>query len=527
MNTKLTLTGKDLSLEDVFEVACNNQKVADLTPDQELFLKKGQTWLEDAITKYGKIFYGINTGFGALAAEAISPSDAARLSRNTILADAASVGAPIDEKFVRGMMLIRANSLMKGVSAVRPVIVQTLIEMLNKGVIPYIPSKGSVGASGDLSPLSHMAVVFTQDISGGGESGQAWYKGELLSGEEAMKRAGIFRIAPKAKEGCALVNGTTFMASLGSLAVIEAEKLFRLATIASALSFEGLLALTDAFHPGLHTVSNQYGQPKVAADILKLLDGSQLVNTSGKRQDAYTVRCVPQILGPLYDAIQVCRSHFEKTINAATDNPLIIMNPNAGQEEHDEFLCLSGGNFHGEGPAVNLDFLSIAVAEIASVAERRVFRLLTPELNNGMPSMLVPPSNGLNTGLMVSQYTAAALVSDNKTLAHPDSVDSIPTSANQEDHVSMGANAARHLWEILENVKNVIAIELFCAEQAVYIRGGEDKLGKGTKAVYDIIRSQVTPSIDDRMLSPDINTIAGLMDDNSILDAVDKVISWS
>jgi len=413
--------------------------------------------------------------------------------------------------------------LAKGHSGVRPVVAQTLVDMLNAGVTPLVPRKGSLGASGDLAPLAHIAVVMTRDIQDGdgGYSGQAWFSDELMSGAEAMARAGIDRLVLEAKEGLALSNGIDFMAGAGALAMRDAESLVHHAQIAAALSLEALLGISTAFDPALHEVAGQPGQQKVAAHILRLVEGSQLIDSAPERiQDAYSLRCVPQVLGPVVDVLAFLRERFTIALNAATDNPLIFP-MGSGNTSH---RALSGGNFHGGGPAMWLDFLGIALAEVADIAERRIFRLLTPELSGGLPSMLVSTS-GLDSGLMMVQYTAAALVSDNKTLAHPDSVDSIPSCANQEDHVSMGANAARHALEILDNVRNVVAIELLTAAQAIDLRpNGPARLGRGTAAVYATIREHVGFLEHDRETTPDINFLADLIQGGELLDAVGSVL---
>jgi histidine ammonia-lyase len=336
-----------------------------------------------------------------------------------------------------------------------------------------------------------------------GYSGYASYQGEQLSGAQAMQRAGIERLELQAKEGLALSNGIDFMAACGALAVRDAENLLAHAQIGAALSLEALLGLKAAFDPDLHVASNQPGNQAVAKNILELCKGSRLLDSlSGRVQDAYSLRCTPQVLGPVLDAVEFTRGRFSASLNAATDNPLVFSDEEGGMR------AISGGNFHGQGPALWLDMLGIAMAEVADIAERRVFRMLTPELNHGLPAMLIPTS-GLDGGLMMGQYTAAALVSDNKTLAHPDSVDSIPTCANQEDHVSMGANAARHCLEILENVRYVLAVELMTAAQAIDLREeGPARLGEGTRLAYERVRELVAYMDHDRQTAEDMERLA-------------------
>jgi histidine ammonia-lyase len=516
--TTVEITGKTLSIEEVNAVALDRATVKPLSQDTKARMIATQQWLENAIQKRDTVFYGINTGFGSHANETIDPDQAGILSRNVILADVAGIGAPLPKSIVRAMMVIRANTMAGGPSGIRPVVVETLIEMLKKGVTPYVPEKGSLGASGDLLPLAAIATVATCDAEGGGYSGKAWYAGELMSGDEAMRKAGIQRLKLIAKEGNSLINGTSFMAATGCLAIDRCEKLIRHSEITSAMSLEAMLAASAAFHPSLHKASNQTGQISVAENLRNLMQGSRLMDSTDRVQDAYCLRCTPQVLGPVKDTIAFARGYIERTLNASIDNPLIFESD--GKEP---YVCLSGGNFHGEGLAFMMDFLSIAMSEVANISERRSFALLTPALNYGLPSMLIP-ANGLNTGLMVAQYAAAALVSDNKTLAHPDSVDSIPTSANQEDHVSMGANGARHLWEILENVTNVIAIEFLCAAQAIDLReDGPRRLGKGSGLAHRIVRKRVDFYDKDREMTPDIARLAQLIKKEELLKAIDGI----
>jgi histidine ammonia-lyase len=524
----IELTGQGLTIEQLAAVARAHEGVGALGDEVCRRMQRSHDWVRRSIAQPGKVIYGVNTGFGSLAGRQISATEARKLSRNVIVLCVCGVGKPLAEEVVRGMMLIRANMLAKGNSGVRPEVAQTLIEMLNAGITPLVPEKGSLGASGDLAPLAHIATVMTRDLEegDGGYSGKAMYQGKLLDGAEAMRRAGLKRLVLEAKEGLALSNGIDFMAACGALAVHDAENLLRNAQVGAGLSLEALLGLSAAFDPALHAVSGQPGQQKVAANMLALCRGSQLVNSlAGSVQDAYSLRCIPQVLGPVIDIVAFVRQRFTAAINAATDNPLILPAEwPAGEEQAGELRAISGGNFHGQGPAMWLDFLGIAMAEVADIAERRIFRLLTPELSQGLPAMLVPTS-GLDSGLMMVQYTAAALVSDNKTLAHPDSVDSIPSSANQEDHVSMGANAARHTLEILENVRNVLAIELLTAAQAVDLRPhGTDRLGQGTSKAYATIRRHVSFLEHDRETASDMNALSALIHTRELIREVSGAV---
>jgi len=523
----IELTGETLTIEDVVAVARHGARVAPLSNTVRDRMQRSRDWVKAAIRQDGKVVYGVNTGFGSLATQQIAAEQTRQLSRNLVLTCVSGVGRPLPVEIVRAMMTIRVNMLAKGHSGARPVVAQTLVDMLNAGVTPVVPRKGSLGASGDLAPLAHIAVVMTRDIQdknagdikgeSGGYSGQAWLGGELLSGAEAMACAGIDRLILEAKEGLALTNGLDFMSAAGAVAVHNAENLVRHAEIAAALSLEALLGLSAAFHPALHAASGQPGQQKTAANIRTLIEGSRLVDSSpGRVQDAYSLRCIPQVLGPIRDALAFLRQRFTVALNAATDNPLIFLDLPGDSSGR----SISGGNFHGQGPAMWLDFLGIALAEASSIAERRIFRLLTPELNGGLPSMLVPTS-GLDSGLMMVQYTAAALVSDNKTLAHPDSVDSIPSCANQEDHVSMGPNAARHALEIVDNVRHVIAIELLTAAQGIDLRpDGPARLGRGTAAAYAAVRERVNFLAHDRETTSSIENLADLIHSGELLEAV-------
>ncbi len=516
------IDGHSLTIEDLVAVSRDHASVAPLDARVAERMRQGYAWVRHALSAGDRTIYGLTTGFGGLANAHITADKAGKLSRNVILKCVCGVGEPLPPELVRGMMLVRANSLARGVSGVRPALPETVIEMLNAGVTPWVPAKGSLGASGDLAPLASIAAVATRDVEegDGGFSGQAWLDGELMSGAEAMSRAGIPRLIPEAKDGLAFTNGTSMMVATGALAVFDSERLLRHAELAAALSMEVLLARSAALHPALNEANGQPGQVITAANIRRLIEGSGLIDSDPRRvQDAYSIRCLPQVLGPIRDVLGFLRARFTAALNAASDNPLIFVDLEGGESQ-----SISGGNFHGQGPAMWLDFLGIAIAEAASLAERRIFRLLTPELNAGLPSMLVADP-GLNSGLMVPQYTAAALVSDNKTLAHPDSVDSIPTSANQEDHVSMGANAARHTREIVDNVRRVLAIELLTAAQAADLRtNGGAQLGRGTRIVHRMVRERVAFLDSDRELASDIETLAALIQSGVIESAVEKVL---
>ena len=503
-----------LTIPQVVAVSRERARVGTLRGMARERVKASRATVAEALAAPGKAIYGITTGYGALAGTRIEPRDAARLSRNVILKCATGLGPPLPEDWVRGMLLARANSLAQGASGVRPVIIDTLVAMLNRGVTPVVPGKGSLGASGDLAPLAHIAAVATSGVEGedDGFSGEAWFEGRRTDGAAAMEAAGIARPAIEAKEGLALTNGTAMMVAGAALQLHDARRLLLHAELAAALSFEALLARSQALDPALHEANNQPGQVATAARLRALLAGSGLLDADAERvQDAYSLRCTPQVLGPVHDMVGFLWGRVEAALNAVSDNPLVF--PADGDAPG---RVLSGGNFHGAGPALWLDTLGIALADVASLSDRRVFRMLTPELSGGLPSMLVAEP-GLHGGLMSLQYTGAALVSDSKTLAHPDSVDSIPTSANQEDHVSMGANAARHTSGILDNTRAVLAIELLSAAQGVYLRsGGVERLGVGTRAVYEAIRELVPPVVEDRSLAAGVQRLEAAIDDGSL-----------
>ena len=530
MSAATVALSRKLTIPDVVAVARGGSQVRELDGDARGRVEASRNTVAEALARPGARIYGITTGYGSLAGTRIAAPDAGRLSWNLILKCATGTGPPLPGDWVRAMLLVRANSLALGASGVRPVIIDTLVRMLNRGVTPVVPGKGSLGASGDLAPLAHMAAVATRSpgpergVGEGGDptafSGEAWFEGRRMDGASAMAAAGISRPGLEAKEGLALTNGTTMMVAGVALQLHDARRLLLHAELAAALSFEALLARSAALHPALHEANNQPGQIGTAARLRSLLSGSGLLDADADRvQDAYSLRCTPQVVGPVHDMVGFLWERVEASLNAASDNPLVF--PAAGPDGGE---VVSGGNFHGAGPALWLDTLGIALADIASLSDRRMFRMLTPELSAGLPAMLVE-SPGLHGGLMSLQYTGAALVSDNKTLAHPDSVDSIPTSANQEDHVSMGANAARHAQEILDNTRTVLAIELFGAAQAVYLRpGGRDRLGAGTRAVYEAVRECVPPVLEDRSLAEDIARLEAAIDDGTLERAAGTVL---
>src|SRR3954447_275992 len=463
----VTLTGSDLTIEAVEAVARGGAGVA-LDGDARARMQRSRDVVERLVAA-GEVVYGVTTGFGALADRTIDPADAPRLQENLIVSHAAGVGAPLSRDVVRAMLLLRANTLALGFSGARPAVVDRLIEFLDRGIHPVVPAQGSVGASGDLAPLAHLALPLIG-------RGQAEVGGQVMPGLLALKEAGLEPLELGAKEGLALLNGTQLMTALGALLVADADRLLGTASVAAAMSVEALLGTDVAFADALQRARPHPGQLQVAGELRWLLrnSGLQVAHhaSAHKVQDPYSLRCVPQVHGAARDAMDQLRRVLAIEMNSATDNPLVfpeggVADPRARATGGGHVL--SGGNFHGEPVALALDYAKLGLAEIGSIAERRVALLLDPHLNGGLPAFL-SSNSGLETGLMLLQYTAAALVSENKVLAHPASVDSIPTSANQEDHVSMGPIAGRHARAILEAVERVVAIEVLCAARALDLR---------------------------------------------------------
>lgn len=503
--SKILIDGTSLTIEDVVNVARHGYKV-ELTENAVGRINKARKVVEDFVAKE-EVIYGITTGFGKFENVHISQDDTKDLQRNLIISHACGVGNPFDFETVRAVMLLRANALAVGNSGIRLSTLKTLIEMINNDVYPMIPEKGSLGASGDLAPLSHMVLVLIG-------MGEAFHNGKRITGKEAMEIAGLEPVELTSKEGLALINGTQVMTAVGCLTVYDAVKLCKLSDISAALSVEALKGITDAYDRRIHIVRPHKGQLATASNMLQLLENSKLTTRQGelRNQDAYSLRCIPQIHGASKDAIDFVLDKVNIEINSVTDNPIILPEDN---------LAISGGNFHGQPMALPFDFLAIALAEIANSSERRIERLVNPQLND-LPAFLTP-KGGLHSGFMIAQYAAAALVSENKVLAHPASVDSIPSSANQEDHVSMGTIAARKAREILKNVQHVISIELLAAAQGVDFRD-PSMLGNGTKIAYDKVREVVTKWVDDREMYKDIDLVYNLVQGHDIVNAVESVV---
>ncbi|TJX15927.1 histidine ammonia-lyase [Tissierella creatinini] len=500
------IDGNNLTLEQFIEVSRNFGTV-ELTKESIEKVNKARA-LVDRYVAEGKVVYGITTGFGKFSDVTITGDETVKLQRNLIKSHSCGVGNPLDEEIVRGIMVLRVNALSKGYSGIRLSTLETLIEMLNKGVHPIVPEKGSLGSSGDLAPLSHMVLVMLGE-------GEAKYKGARMTGKEAMDRAGIPTIELTSKEGLALINGTQVMTSIGAHTIYDAINLSKTADIAAALTVEALNGITDAYDYKVHQVRGQEGQINTAWNLLNILAESKNTTKQGqiRVQDAYSLRCIPQVHGASKDCFKFVREKVEIEMNAATDNPLIFV---------DEEEVISGGNFHGQPIALPFDFLGIGLSELGNLSERRLERLVNPALSNGLPAFLTR-HGGVNSGFMIVQYAAAALVSENKILAHPASVDSIPSSANQEDHVSMGTIAARKAREIMENIRKVLAMEILGACQAIDLRGNKG-LGLGSKVAYDIVREKISAIDEDRVMNLEINKCEDIIKSNLIVEMVQEKI---
>lgn len=494
----IKIDGNSLKINDVIEVS-NNYILVELSKSCLGKITKSRKTV-DRILNSENIVYGINTGFGTLASIKIKRSDTATLQENLIKSHAVGVGASLSKNIVRAMMLLRANALAKGFSGVRPCLIEKLLELLNKDVYPYIPSQGSVGASGDLAPLSHLALVLIGD-------GECIEDGKRTSTKNIFKNKNISPIVLEAKEGLGLINGTQMMSALASHVVFRAYNLLSHAILGSAMSLEALRGTDKAFDERIQNVRPHIGQIRVAEILREFLKDSENLKdhkNCSKVQDAYTLRCIPQILGPVLDTINYVSQIIETEINSATDNPLIFDDD-----------VISGGNFHGECLALAMDFIKIALSEIGSHSERLTERLVNPALS-GLPAFLIKNS-GLNSGLMIAQYTAAALVSEDKVLAHPASVDSIPTSANQEDHVSMGSIASMNALKVLENVEKIVSINLICAAQGIDFL--DKKPSKIVLKAHEDIRKLVSFIDKDRELYLDLEKIIALII-NKRLDSI-------
>ena len=505
----LHINGNDLTLDDVRAVVFEQRPVM-LEPEARLAVDRARAVVDDLVQN-DRVGYAVTTGVGQLSDVRIPRDDIRQLQINLLRSHAVGVGDPLSQEVSRAMMLLRANSLAKGCSGVRGVVIDTLCEMLNRGVHPVIPSQGSVGASGDLAPLSHLGLVLIGE-------GEANYKDKRLAAADALKQAGIKALVLEAKETISLINGTQAMLAIGLLTTMQASILVDTADVLGALAVDALKGTDVAFDERIHRARPHPGQLLVARNLRRMLEGSEIRESHrgcGKVQDAYSLRCMPQVHGAARDTLAHCREVFEIEMNSAVDNPLVFPRgkqvgaPQARIGDPVLGDIISGGNFHGEPLAFALDFLAIALSALAGISERRLERLVNPSLNEGLPPFLAPGA-GLNSGFMMPQVTAAALVSENKVWSHPASVDSITTSGNKEDFVSMGMTAANKLLRVLDNTRNVLAIEALAVAQALDFRAPL-KTGKRGQAAHAAIRA-VSPTItQDRILTQDFSRVAELI----------------
>jgi histidine ammonia-lyase len=503
------LTGDDLTLADVWAVAVEGAR-AELSEEGRRRLRAARDLVERvAGDSSGEHTYGINTGFGRFVEKTIPPELSEELQLRLLRSHACGVGEPYADEIVRAAMLLRANALAKGYSGARPETVELLLECLNRGVLPIVPSRGSVGASGDLAPLAHLALPLVGE-------GWATVAGERLGGGDALATVDLKPIRLQAKEGLSLINGTQFMAAIGALALVRGRRLAQAADIACALSLEALQGSRASFRPEIHALRPLSGQGDSAANVLRLLEGSAIIEAHrwcDKVQDAYSLRCAPQVHGACRDLLAYAEETVAVELNSATDNPLVLVE----QEE-----LVSNGNFHGQPLAFALDALAMALAELASISERRVERLTNPSLSDGLPAFLTR-DGGLNSGFMIPQYVAAALVSENKVLAHPASVDSIPTSAGQEDHVSMGNASALTCWQVLANSERALSIELLAGAQGIEFLAPLEP-GEGVRAAHDFVRT-LSPALDeDRPLADDIERVSAEVRSGELIAAVESAV---
>jgi histidine ammonia-lyase len=518
------LTGADLSIADVEAVARGGRRVS-LGDEARGRVEEARAVIE-RLVEAGEVVYGVTTGFGDLATTYIDPADSARLQENLLVSHAVGVGEPLPRDVVRAMLLLRANTLALGHSGCRPVVIDRICDLLRLGIHPVVPSQGSVGASGDLAPLAHLALPLTG-------RGHVEVGGHVIAASDALAAAGLEPLELRAKEGLALLNGTQMMSAIGALAAADAERLVRTASVAAALSCEAMLGTDVAYAAAYQLARPHPGQIAVAAELRWLLRDSTLMTShhpsAHKVQDPYSIRCVPQVHGACRDAIDYLCGVLDVELNSATDNPLVF--PQGGVADATAAatgggLVISGGNFHGEPIALALDFAKLAVCELGAISERRIALMVDSRLNGGLPPFLSTGS-GLESGMMLLQYTAAALASENKVLAHPASADSIPTSANQEDHVSMGSIAARHALTVVANVQRILALELLVAAQALDFRlervaaeGATVRPGTGVEEAHRRIRSVVTHLDHDRLQGSDIESAARLVREGALVDLV-------
>jgi histidine ammonia-lyase len=499
----LQINGNDLSLNDLREVVYEQRPVELAEGARKKVIAARE--VVEKLLRENRVAYAINTGVGKLSDVHIQPAQNRQLQVNLIRSHSAGVGEPLSQEETRAMMLLRANSLAKGFSGVRPEVIELICAMLNKGVHPVVPSQGSVGASGDLAPLAHLALAMIGE-------GEVWAENTRTSSAGALQRAGIKALVPEAKEAISLINGTQAMLSVGTLSLLAAETLAETADVLGAMSLDALHGTDVAFDARIHDARPHAGQTQVATNLRRLLAGSEIRESHkdcGRVQDAYSLRCIPQVHGAVRDTLAFCRRTFEIEMNSAVDNPLVFV------KGHGEGDIISGGNFHGEPLAFALDYLAIALTALAGISERRIERLVNPALNEGLPPFLAPDA-GINSGFMMPQVTAAALASENKGLAHPASVDSITTSGNKEDYVSMGMTAAIKLKRVIANTRNVLAIEACAAAQALDFLLPL-KSSRPLQQAHAAIR-KVSPRIEhDRVFADDFAKLAELIRSGALI----------
>jgi histidine ammonia-lyase len=504
-STAIALTGDDLTVDDVWAVAVEGAGAV-LSDEARSHMDAARELVERAAHGSREHTYGVNTGFGRFVAIAIPEDQTGELQLRLLRSHACGVGEPYPDEIVRAALLLRTNALAKGNSGARVETVELLLALLEHGVLPVVPSRGSVGASGDLAPLAHLALPLVGE-------GEAWLDGERLTGADALARVGLEPVRLAAKEGLSLINGTQFMAATLALGLVRAQRLAKAADVACALSVEALQCSRTSFLPQIHALRPLRGQTAAAANVLRLLEGSAIIEAHrwcDKVQDAYSLRCAPQVHGACRDLLEYAEYTVAVELNAATDNPLVLV---------DDEELFSNGNFHGQPLAFALDALAMAVAELASISERRLERLVNPNLSDGLPAFLTT-DGGLNSGFMIPQYVAASLVSENKVLCHPASVDSIPTSAGQEDHVSMGNAAGLKAWQVLANSERALAIELLAGAQAVEFHAPLEP-GVGARAARAAVRGLSPRLRDDRPLAGDIEAVAVAIRHGSIVAEVE------
>ena len=507
------INGRDLTVEEVICV-CRGYEKVEIAPEAKEAVIKARNYIEKKLEE-GAVIYGLTTGFGKFANVVISREEAEQLQKNLIISHTCAMGQPYETRYVRAAMLLRCNALSRGNSGIRLETIQTMIDMLNAGIHPVIPEKGSLGASGDLAPLSHIALALIG-------LGEVEYKGKTVPAAEAMAKEGITPVVLAAKEGLALNNGTQMMTAVGVNVLWDAMHLMKTADIATAMTAEALHGITKAYDHKVHDLRGHQGQKDTAENLRTMLAGSKnaFEVQPSKVQDPYSLRCIPQIHGASRDAIQYVYEAVSRELNAVTDNPIVFP---------DEDEVISGGNFHGQPMALAFDFLKMAISEFADVSERRAERLINPQLSEGLPAFLTK-YGGVCSGFMIAQYAAASMVSENKIYAHPACVDSIPSSGNQEDHVSMGTTSARTAAMVLDNAQKVIGIELAAAAQGIWLRqeiGESDisNLAPATKAAYDYIRTVSAPVDEDILMHDELKKFDEMVNDFSILEAVERVVT--